>query len=316
MTRERAGERNTGATVGDAYRLQSRLGGSRSPVFSGVALVDNRDVTVRLFPGLGNAAIDALRARIDLARRVHHSGIARTLDFGSTSSGIPYLVTEFVKGPALDDWLEQAGIPPVKATLLCIQCACHALLQARMVGLVHMRLWPRNMIVTGLDPSEASSDGGLRASKSLHCKLLDLPLLGPRTRESLEVTCAHFVAPERLPLLTRNHTGPLKEVGDNGLSDSGTIYSLGALMYYLCTGETHFRASRVRDLARAHTEQVLVAPSRINPELSDKLDEVLLRCLEFEPSQRYPDLYALAEAIEDLMLRQANSSGTYPRVRI
>ena len=75
------------------------------------------------------------------------------------------------------------------------------------------------------------------------------------------------------------------------------LYSLGAVAYFLVTGRPPFvRPSSVQTLA-AHLSDAVQAPKSLCPSLPDDLQSVILRCLEKDPSRRFPDAAALEHAL-------------------
>ncbi len=75
------------------------------------------------------------------------------------------------------------------------------------------------------------------------------------------------------------------------------LYSLGAVAYYLLTGNPPFSGANIVQLLVAHANARVVPPSKLNETVSGDLEQVVLRCLEKSPSDRYADAAALADAL-------------------
>jgi serine/threonine-protein kinase len=77
------------------------------------------------------------------------------------------------------------------------------------------------------------------------------------------------------------------------------IYSLGAVAYFLLTGQPPFRGGNAMEVMIAHARDAVVPPSQVRPGIAADLEEVVLRCLAKKPSDRYPDTPSLAQALSD-----------------
>jgi eukaryotic-like serine/threonine-protein kinase len=79
------------------------------------------------------------------------------------------------------------------------------------------------------------------------------------------------------------------------------VYSLGILLFQLSTGQIPFTIKNLTDALKAHTKQPPPAPRSIRPEIPQMLEDIILKCLEKEPNQRYADASDLALALEDAL---------------
>jgi serine/threonine-protein kinase len=67
------------------------------------------------------------------------------------------------------------------------------------------------------------------------------------------------------------------------------VYSLGAVAYFLLTGQPPFVRDTAMEVLMAHVYERVVPPSELRPEVPADLEEVVLRCLEKHPERRFPD---------------------------
>src|SRR5262249_38363242 len=75
------------------------------------------------------------------------------------------------------------------------------------------------------------------------------------------------------------------------------VYGLGAVAYFLLTGQPPFRRDKAIQLIVAHIQEPVRPLTDLRPEVPADLQEVVLRCLEKEPAQRFPDVTSLHEAL-------------------
>ncbi len=233
-----------------------------------------RDVAIKVLP-TGMLTDEAARKRFPKEARalskLNHPNIQTVLDFDS-QDGVDFLVTEYVPGVTLSDKLALRALPEKDVTQLGTQLA-EGMAAAHEHGVVHRDLKPANLRVT--------PDGWL--------KILDFGLarlvrpMGDRatiegTTESASETQAGagtlpYMAPEQLR-------------GEN--VDARTdIYAAGAVLYEMATGQRPFPETQTTQLVDAVLHRPPVAPRALNPRVSLELEQIILKCLEKEPENRY-----------------------------
>ncbi len=82
---------------------------------------------------------------------------------------------------------------------------------------------------------------------------------------------------------------PEQASGDDAIDARSDIYSLGAVMYYMLTGQPPFTADNPLKVMIAHASQEVVPPRQINAEIPAELEEIVLRCMEKDPDHRFQD---------------------------
>src|SRR5262249_39354255 len=86
-------------------------------------------------------------------------------------------------------------------------------------------------------------------------------------------------------------------LGKDQIDARTDIYSLGALAYFLLTGQPPFVRETPMEMLFAHVRDAPVPPRELRPDIPADLQEIILRCLQKDPSERFPDADSLEQAL-------------------
>jgi eukaryotic-like serine/threonine-protein kinase len=254
------------------YRLVRRLGqGGHGAVYEGVR--DDGSFNQRVAIKIVKWDIDnedarrRFRSERQILAGLEHPNIARLLDGGQTSEGIPYLVMEYIDGRPLD---AAAGNWPLKRKLELFLDVASAVAFAHRNLIVHRDLKPANILVTA-DGAPKLLDFGI-------AKLIDPD--ATRTRTGLAGLTPDYASPEQVLGLP--------------ISTSSDVYSLGVVLYQLLTGRKPYTLETATPL---EMNRVIVQQPPAPPGLRDELDHILLMALRKEPERRYQSVEQFAEDI-------------------
>ncbi|HEY9677957.1 MAG TPA: serine/threonine-protein kinase [Drouetiella sp.] len=281
---------DVGDRLGDRYEVLEILGqGGMGTVYKAMHLQLNKPVAVKaLHPQivLDQNSMARFQQEIRAMSMLSHPHLISVLDAGTTPSGTPFFVMEFLDGPSLGDLLRNQGPPPdLRAIRMFIQMA-DALAYAHEQNIIHRDLKPSNVVVLS---SNRNKD---------FIKLVDLgiaKLLEPRSGEQgLTMTGEIFGSPL--------YMSPEQCLGRpvDGRSD---IYSLGCLMYETVCGETPIKGGSALETFNMHINTI---PPTIGRTLSTRLtpalkliEPIIDKCMRKAPEERFQSMAELSQALEE-----------------
>lgn len=270
------------------YELQKHLGsGKTGEVWLGYDAQAQRPVILKVFSPslpLDSQEVTQFRQEAWHVASLRHPGIARIYDLSLSPSNDPtsstgsriYLVTEYVEGQSLAQYLQRmAGtgkMRPGSELVRFFAAIAQEVDYAHQHSLIHGNLKPSNLF--------------LRESSGF--EHLGEPVL----------TDFGFV---KLLQNTKATADPLylspEQIRGQAATERSDIYSLGVILYELCTGVLPFRGNRPIAIMVQHLNTPPTLPALLNPTISSSLSEVILQSLEKEPEKRFPSATHLAVAL-------------------
>jgi eukaryotic-like serine/threonine-protein kinase len=300
------GQDFTGQYVG-AYRLIEHIGrGGMGDVYRAERHDGVHDAQVAIKLLRASLDADTLTRRFHRERRIlarlNHPNIAHLLDGGSTASGLPYLVMEWVEGQTLTAYALTHSLD-LQDRLQLFMTVCGAVASAHRNLIVHRDLKPGNILVT---------DHG-------QVKLLDFgisKLLAEEDDTELPLTRTGWMP------MTPAYAAPEQILG-KPVTTATDVYALGVVLYELLTGDRpHQRDSQaIAALVATIDSEVITRPSekvratnahpshvRWSRRLRGDLDTIVMTALKPEPDRRYPSAEALAEDLRRYLKGQPISA--------
>ncbi|MCS7161679.1 MAG: protein kinase, partial [Gemmatales bacterium] len=195
---------------------------------------------------------------------------------------LPYIVMELVEGESLGQRVERLGrLPEAEAVAYSVQVA-QGLHQAHRQGIIHRDVKPDNILVDSRGQAKLA-DLGL-------VKDLDADLNLTRTGRGLGTP--HFMAPEQF----RNA---------KNADVRCDVYSLGATLYMLVTGQLPFRGCSPLDAWIRKIHNDLPSPRQLRADLSERVDWAIRRAMSADPDKRPADCREFVEDLSGQRMREA-----------
>lgn len=259
------------------YFIIEELGrGGMGIVYLAADLDLHRQVALKMMHQSSNVSVEHRRRFLTEARaaaRLQHPNLVQIYDSGEFE-GHPYLVFELVDGGTLAEKIRVAPLTDTQSAEL-LETLSIALQFAHDRHIIHRDLKPSNILL--------GSDGAARISDFGLAKRLDDD--ASQTISGVVVGTPAYMAPEQATGLAE------------AASPAVDIYSLGAILYELLTGEPVFKAASVMETLELLRTQSPVPPGKIRKSIPRDLETICLKCLQREPERRYISAQVLAEEL-------------------
>lgn len=285
-----------GDVVGGVYRIIGELGrGAMGVVLLAFDVHLQRKVAIK-FVSANEIGEDEQQRLLNEARAmalVNHPNVLAIHSFGLRES-VPYFVMELVEGQSLDAWLTRSdGKPDLDEVLSILYDVCEGVSAIHAAGTVHCDIKPSNVLL----------------DHRLRVRVADLGLAAPYSQGGATKVIAgtpEYMAPE---IAFESATA----------SPASDIYALGCMAYEMLTGTLPFEAETVLAIMVRHATEKPLLPSQRRPGLPAAFDEVILRAMAKQPSDRFPsaDLFrrslkeARAQSIEPVRILVAEDDADF-----
>ncbi len=267
-----------GTVLDGKYRLGDIIGsGAMAHVFAAEQLRLGRAVAVKMLRtplASDSRSLERFHTEALAASRVNHPHAVAIYDVGVTPAGIPYLVLERLRGPALADICASEKLATHRIITIGAQILS-ALDEAHGCGVIHRDLKTENVVV------ETRRDGGdfVKVVDFGIAALVDQP-------EGGVVGTPEYMSPEQI-------RGEVPQ-------PTTDLYAVGVLLYELITGETPFAGGTLGEILERHLGQTPRPPGELAA-CPDDLAKVIMRALAKEPADRWESAAVMRTALLECM---------------
>lgn len=270
-----------GTTIG-GFRIERLIGiGGMGEVYLAKQLSMDRDVALKILPARLLTEQEVVERFLNEARllaRLEHPNIVTAHEAGQ-DSGVLFMAMAYVKGEPMDRKLDRDGPLTERAALTLVRKVAAALAYAwNEHRMLHRDIKPANILLdTNGEP-----------------KLADLGL-------SRRATMGSGDRDEGTILGTPNYMSPEQVEGSRTPDFRSDMYSLGATLYHMLTGQLPFASADIQETLRRQVEESLPDPRAFRKELSTGCVELLTRILAKDPDDRPESWEALIAMIDHLL---------------
>jgi serine/threonine protein kinase len=254
-----------------------------------------------------------------------HPNVAAVLDGGSTETGRPYFVMEYVPGQPITTYCDKHKLS-IEQRLELFTQVCSAIQHAHQKGIIHRDIKPSNVLarLQGDKPTSIVIDFGV--AKAINQHLVEQTLF---TQQGMMVGTPEYMSPEQAGVSMLD------------VDTRSDVYSLGVLLYELLTGalpfdhaslrqagfleiqriiqevepprpSTRFRSLSATPEGKAHSSAAMqrrLDPRSLTRRLRGDLDWIVMKALEKDPARRYATAHEFAADISRYLTNQPVSAG-------
>jgi serine/threonine protein kinase len=254
------------------YRLQEKLGaGAMGVVYKGQHAMLRRPTAIKMLnlDRVNEASIQRFEREVQITCKLNNPHTIAIYDFGRTPEGVFYYAMEYLDGIDLQSLVEQYGPLPEGRVVQILRQVCASLYEAHSLGLVHRDVKPANIMLNrrGAEPDVVKVlDFGL--VKATHDDRPGGEAGGDISGTPLYMSPEAIQTPEMI----------------DARSD---LYAVGAVGYFLLTGQTPFAAHTLGELCQQHLTAI---PEPLTQKsgrpISEPLEHAILCCLEKSRAKR------------------------------
>jgi len=274
--REGGGDEVARQSFGDYKLLEEIARGGMGVVYKAMQVSLSRLVAVKMIlPSASTCKeyIRRFRTESSAAANLQHPNIVAVHEVG-THEGQNFIVMDFVHGPNL---ARMVGHLPLRARQAAgyLRTVAEAIHYAHDQGILHRDLKPSNVLIDNRDQPRVTDFG-----------------LAKRLDGESDLTLSGQV------LGSPNFMSPEQAAGVRGkVSRRTDVYGLGAILYHTLTARPPFQADSLAEMLRQVIYSDPVSPRLLNASVPRDLETITMKCLEKDPSRRYPTAQALADEL-------------------
>ncbi len=260
-----------GMTLDERYQIEQRLGqGGFGAVYLAADLkVAPRKVVVKVVHQDETAnewSMKKFQQEFEALARIKHPSFVDVFDCGKTPDERPYIVMQYIEGVSLRSLLVPEGMPFGRAANIVRQTG-KALNAAHEAGILHRDLKPENIMVQSQDDEEL-------------VKLIDFGIAKVKN-STINVTTAKAVAVGTIAYMSP------EQLSAKPLTPESDVYALGVIAFEMLTGRHPTNPKSAFELLDLQRAGIRLRPTELRPGLPVMAEEVVLKALEFEPTNRY-----------------------------
>ena len=273
----------TGQSIGRYHIIEPLGEGGMATVYKAYDTRLERNVAVKVLrtdqfiPAQLQMVLQRFEREAKSLAKLSNPNIVNILDFGE-HEGMPFLVMEYLPGGTLKQ--KTGSAVPWREALRVLLPVARGLAYAHSHGVIHRDVKPANILMNE-DGRPVLTDFGI-------AKLLEAPDGHTLTGSGVGIGTPEYMAPEQ-------------GIGASAIDERADVYSLGIVLYELVTGRKPYIADTPMAVVLKQMTDPLPHPTDFAPDLPERVEHILLKALAKEPENRFVDMKAVIEAMEEAL---------------
>jgi serine/threonine protein kinase len=228
------------------------------------------------------------------AQMVHHN-VVQIYDIGSANN-THYFSMEYVKGESLMDLVRREGkLDPEQAVGHTLQAA-RGLKYGHDMGMIHRDVKPDNLMINDQGIVKVADMGLVKLADGASESAV------PDGAASLaKQSASNYLTHAGFAMGTPSFMAPEQAANSSTVGPAADVYSLGCTLYVLLTGKPPFEGQTVMEVLTKHATAPVVRPDALVKRVPRALSDVLIKMLAKKPEERYPDMGAVIEALQNYL---------------
>jgi len=294
-----------GKTLNNTYSVERVLGeGGMGRVYLArhTRIAQKRVAVKVLHPEYMRSAevLARFQREAETAASISHPNVIAVYDIDRTLLGSPYLVSEYLEGLDLGQYLEQQNKLNLPTAIHIARQLCEGLAAAHRCGVIHRDLKPHNIFLVGDFADGVPEFPFIKILDFGLSKFMDASDGQLVTRTGIIMGTPAFMPPEQ----AQGHKADLR-------SD---IYGVGAILYTCLTGHLPFNEATPHATVLAVIAVEPTRPRALEPSIPEHAELVIQRAMAKQPGARYADMAELLKALEPLLEDPLRNDSSSPRV--
>ena len=285
-----------GKILAGRYEIIEKIGeGGMAYVYKARDNFLNRYVAIKVLKNefsKDEVFVKRFRTEAQSAASLIHPNIVSVFDVGE-DKGISYIVMELLESKTLKDYIQAKGPLSSELTLKIAVQIASALEAAHKAHIVHRDIKPQNIML----------------NQNLVAKVTDFGIAKVANTSTATITSfgktmgsVHYFSPEH---------------AKGGYTDAKSdLYSLGVVMYEMVTGKLPFDADSPVSVALKHIQEIPIEPKKINPNVSQALNQIIMKAMEKSTVNRYQTATEMLTDISIALAKPTSSLVARPQSSI
>ncbi|NIM91850.1 MAG: protein kinase [Candidatus Aminicenantes bacterium] len=279
-----------GSTFAGRYQIIEELGrGGMGILYKVIDKKIEEKVALKLLrPEIASdkKTIERFRNELKFARKISHRNVCRMYDL-SEEEGTQYITMEYISGEDLKSSIRRMEQLTIGKAISIAKQVCEGLAEAHRLGVIHRDLKPRNIMI----------------DREGNARIMDFGIARSMGTEGITDAGVMIGTPE--------YMSP-EQVEGKDIDHRTDVYSLGVILYEMLTGVVPFEGDTPLNIAMKIKTEIPEEPRKLNAQIPEELNNVILKCMEKDREKRYQSVEELFAELRRIEKRIPTTERLFP----